>query len=178
MRIWNRKVRRHIDEPDEVYRRRLKTYLRYDLETGYWWRLRDTAHHFKDTRADRRGHDGYYFVSFQGKTFRSHVLAHFYVTGLWPEKLIDHKDGLHWNTRWKNLRPANYAQNYANSKLRKDNKSGLKGVHWNKEKGCWTSQIMVEGTAATLMHSTCPAAAHFAYLIAADKQYGEFVRAR
>ncbi|GAH20073.1 unnamed protein product, partial [marine sediment metagenome] len=43
---------------------------------------------------------------------------------------IDHinRDGL--DNRKCNLRPCTNSQNQKNSKLRKDNKSGLRGVRW------------------------------------------------
>jgi hypothetical protein len=172
MRIWNSRLKQHVEWSDEACLRALKKQLCYDPQTGHWFRRAD------GTRFDRRESDGYYSVRFAGKKYRVQCLAYFYMTGVWPAALVDHKDRDRSNNTWSNFRLASRAQNAANSKLRKDNKSGLKGVHWNKEKGCWTAQIRRLKKTTTLAHSECRAAAHFAYLIAADQLYGEFARAR
>lgn len=173
MRIWNNKLKHYVDYPDEILWRELKKFLRYDRLTGFWWWR--NAHKI---RADHPEKDGYYVLWFKGKKHKAQNLAYFYMTGTWPVALIDHEDRDRRNNRWKNLRPATRSQNAANSKLRKDNKSGLKGVYWNKKSKRWTAQIKFEGKTKTLLNSNCPAVAHFTYLIAADIQFGEFARVR
>ena len=49
-------------------------------------------------------------------------------TGEDPVAQIDRIDGDRLNNRWNNLRPATNGTNIWNSKLRKDNASGFKGV--------------------------------------------------
>lgn len=42
---------------------------------------------------------------------------------------------------WLNLRPAENGPNIQNSKLRKDNKSGVKGVHWDAHHKKWKAVV-------------------------------------
>jgi hypothetical protein len=59
---------------------------------------------------------------------------------------------------------------------RSDNTSGLKGVTLMKKRQKWRAQLGSVTGPAYLGEFDCPAAAHFAYIIAADKKYGEFAR--
>jgi hypothetical protein len=172
MRVWDSKLKHHVEMPDEAVLQALRLIFHYDPVTGFWWRRPEML------RADHKEKDGYRVLRFCGKKFKSQNLAYFYVTCKWPESLIDHHDLNRGNNAWLNLRPANRQQNSANSKLRKDNKSGLKGVYFNKENRLWTAQINVGGKTKNLANLNCPAAAHFAYLVAADMAFGEFARAR
>lgn len=52
-----------------------------------------------------------------------------------PPPLIDHKDGDGSNNRLKNLREASIAQNMANAKRKKSNKTGVSGVLHKKIDG-------------------------------------------
>ena len=63
-----------------------------------------------------------------GHRHSAHVLAVFYMTGVWPTELVDHKDNDTTNNRWLNLRQATPSQNAANSGPRVNNKLGVKGV--------------------------------------------------
>ena len=57
-----------------------------------------------------------------------------------PE-LIDHIDGDASNNRINNLRPCEAKQNMQNSKIRSDNKTGVKGVSWHKSSGKYRAQF-------------------------------------
>lgn len=79
------------------------------------------------------------------------------------------------DNRWCNLREATRTQNNANSKCRKTNKSGLKGVSASG-KNKWAARIQLHGKQRKIGDFDCPAAAHFAYLIEADKAFGAYAR--
>mgnify|MGYP001600190637 CR=1 FL=1 len=51
------------------------------------------------------------------------------MTGEYSKKTIDHEDLDPSNNRWRNLREANQAQQQANRRLFKNNKSGYRGVY-------------------------------------------------
>ena len=51
--------------------------------------------------------------------------------------IVDHIDGNSSNNCIENLRDANKAQNGWNSKLNKNNSSGIRGVSWNKQTKKW-----------------------------------------
>jgi hypothetical protein len=63
------------------------------------------------------------------------------MTGRDPAEFIDHADGDNLNMRWSNLREATNGQNLWNAKLRSNNKSGIKGVMWDKQHKKWRSYI-------------------------------------
>ena len=58
---------------------------------------------------------------------------------------VDHIDGDGLNNRRSNLRVATHSQNCANRKMRSDNKSGYKGVSWNKQMQKWHAQCRYLG---------------------------------
>lgn len=157
----------------------LKRLLHYDPETGVWTRLIQTnSRCWIGKRADTPYNSNYRRISIDGVYFAAHRLAWFYVTGCWPSALIDHKDRDGQNNRWENLREATKALNAANAKLRRENTSGLKGVSWGKRDGKWRAYISSGGKFFSLGQFDCPAAAHFSYLVEADKHFGKFARAR
>jgi hypothetical protein len=119
----------------------------------------------------------YWSIKIYGHAFKAHRLAVLYMTGEWPETIVDHHntDGL--NNRWDNLRDANRSQNGANAKLSKANTSGLKGASFHKRAGKYQAVIRVGGRQAFLGYHDTAEAAHAAYCAAATSIHGEFARA-
>lgn len=159
----------------------LKQALHYTPETGIFIRighsagraiLGEAAGFVDDTTGYRR-------IGVKGKQYYAHRLAWLYMTGEWPKEQIDHRDLDKDNNRWDNLREATHLQNNFNHGLRKDNESRLKGVRLQKQ--CksqrWAARIRIQKVEYHLGLFNCPAAAHFIYLVAADKAHGEFARA-
>jgi hypothetical protein len=101
-------------------------------------------------------------------------MAWLIAAGEWPADQVDHINGDKSDNRWCNLRAADNSQNHANIGLLSSNTSGLKGVVRAKKK--WGAQIGVNNQNVWLGNFDCPAAASFAYQIAADKAFGEFAR--
>jgi len=58
---------------------------------------------------------------------------------------VDHIDGNRLNNRRSNLRLCTSSQNKMNRGIRKDTKSGYKGVSWHKQRKKWTARIKAEG---------------------------------
>ena len=111
-----------------------------------------------------------------GKRYRGNKLAWFYMTGEWPMLIVDHKNRISDDDRWKNLRLATGEQNNANAKIRSHNRVGLKGVQKHRKR--WRALIGSNENRIVIGSFDCPAAAHFAYVVESDKRYGEFARAR
>jgi hypothetical protein len=67
-------------------------------------------------------------------------------------------------------------QNQYNARIRKDNRSGVKGVYWYPKYGKWTAKIRAGGKAKTLGYFPCKAAAAVAYARASVELHREFGR--
>lgn len=58
-------------------------------------------------------------------------------------KMLDHINGDKSDNRIENLREATRAQNEYNKPIRKTNKSGYKGVYWNKQSNKWRVRLKI-----------------------------------
>ena len=81
-------------------------------------------------------------VGINGKLYSTHRLIFLFHHGFLP-KVIDHIDGNTRNNKIENLREATANQNLANSKINKNNKSGVKGVSFVKTSKKWLAKIVV-----------------------------------
>ncbi|MGP9790665.1 HNH endonuclease [Roseinatronobacter sp. NSM] len=91
-------------------------------------------------------------------------------------KEVDHKDMNGLNNRRNNLRPASRSQNISNTRVRRDNKSSIKGVQWNANAKKYAASIHIEGKKKHLGYFQNAEEAHAAYCCAASKLHGEFAR--
>ena len=91
-------------------------------------------------------------------------------------KIVDHKDGNTLDNRKENLRFSSHAENMRNSRTRKTNTSGIKGVCWDKKRGKWKSVINVDRKAFVLGYYTDIEDAEAAYVKASKELHGEFSR--
>lgn len=155
---------------DPIEHDQLLKLLRYDSATGVFMRLRDGHIVKAGDVAGYSGDNGYVYVGLGAAEYAAHILAWFYMTKLWPSRDIDHKDTDPANNSWNNLRLATESQNIANSRLRKDNTTGYKGV---SKKG--NRYIVRVGNDWVGTFTTSESAAR-AYDDAACERYGEFAR--
>lgn len=86
---------------------------------------------------------GYFSTTIKGKFYLIHRLIFMMFHGYIPKE-IDHINGIRNDNRIENLRNATN-KNQQNSKIRKDNKSGVKGVYWFKELNKWKVDVGVKG---------------------------------
>lgn len=89
--------------------------------------------------------------------------------------VIDHINGNPFDNRLSNLRLASPAQNARNSRVRIDNKFGLKGVR-PLPGGNWQARISVDGRLLSLGVSETKEGAYLIYAEAAKRYHGEFAR--
>ena len=91
-----------------------------------------------------------------------------------PDVIIDHinHDGL--DNRKCNLRICTNQQNICNCKIPKNNKSGVKGVYWSKDKNKWTVQVTINNKTKYIGRYDDFDEAVKARLEAEKKYYGEF----
>ena len=104
------------------------------------------------------------------------VLARKLGRELAPHEIADHANGNTLDNRRDNLRLATKAQNQQNQKLRSNNTSGYKGVHFNKQIGKWGALIHANRQKFPLGWFDTPEEASEAYRAAALKYHNEFAR--
>jgi hypothetical protein len=154
---------------------RLRQLINYNQSTGeFTW------------RENRRGRGGCRVGQIAGtinrgrrqigidrRIYLANRLAVLWMTGQWPQCLVDHKNCNPLDDRWENLRQANYSENGANSRDRKS-AVPLKGVIWTA--GKYEARIRVNYKTINLGRFTSAEAAHAAYMVAALHHFGEFAR--
>lgn len=77
--------------------------------------------------------DGYIKISIGGKNYRAHRIIWALHYNKWPQKQIDHINGIRDDNRIENLREADYSENSMNGSNWSNNKSGIKGVRWRED---------------------------------------------
>jgi hypothetical protein len=97
--------------------------------------------------------------------------------GLDTSHCVDHIDGNSLNNTRSNLRAATKAQNGYNRGKSKNNKSGIKGISWDKSRSKWAVQIRADGTTRNLGRFDTKEDAAEAYRKAVKKYHKEFAHA-
>lgn len=108
-----------------------------------------------------------------GKRPPKEVALHTHLTGY---KMTDHINGNGLDCRRSNMREATVTQNRHNTGIRKDNRSGYKGVSWDKDENKWVVRIQKDNKNKTIGRYDTKEAAARAYNEAAKKYHGEFAR--
>lgn len=154
----------------------LREALEYDPRTGvFLWRRSISGPRKAGDEAGSLNARGRRYIGVNGKLYCAHRLAWFYAHGVWPACDIDHENGNPDDNRLANLRLATRSQNNANSKVRRDNASGFKGVQKRRNK--WLAYLTANGKQVYLGYHSTPEAAHAAYVAEAARRHGEFARA-
>lgn len=149
----------------ELTHARLVEKLTYEPETGIFrWRF-DSRGSRSGTIAGSIGKRGYRQFTIDGRQYKAHRLAWFYMHGCWPVNDIDHRDHNRDNNAIRNLRDATDAINNQNMVLpQKRNKAQLLGVFPHGKR--WGARITFFGKRLFLGAHDTPEKAHQAYLAA------------
>ncbi len=123
----------------------LRSLVHYDPETGVFTRLKKWGSKPVGSVIGGLSPQGYWQIAVQGKTYPAHRLAWLYMTGMWPDKDIDHVNRNRADNRFCNLRAVTRSENLQNASLRRNNASGVTGVSWCKRDKRWRAHIMVLG---------------------------------
>lgn len=86
---------------------------------------------------------GYYQTKVGGKAYMNHRLIWLYAHGYFPEYGIDHINRNPADNRLENLREVTQICNMRNVGTTKSNKSGVKGVCWQRQHKLWSAYITV-----------------------------------
>ena len=123
----------------------LKALFFYDPETGIFIRRKwRSSNALPGSPAGSVQNKGYIVIWVDGRRYMAHRLAWVYVYGEWPDKQVDHINGVKSDNRIANLRLASNAENQQNLKPTSANKSGVIGVMWHKAANKWQASIVVE----------------------------------
>lgn len=156
----------------ELTSKRLREFLKYDAETGEFHRLTTGGGIKAGAKAGCVNRGGYMVVRVDGVLYYAHRLAWLYVTGAWPEHILDHFDGDRMNNRFANLREATWEVNAQNLRgPKKNSKSGLLGVCWSKNDKRWIAQIYRHGEGRVLGYFKSAEEAHQSYLTAKRREH-------
>jgi len=142
----------------------LREWLHYDPTTGLFvWRVTRAHNATAGSRAGSLQQKGYRVIALRGRVYREHRLVWLYVHGSWPEKEIDHVNGVRHDNRIANLRSVTGSVNCQNKKrARRDNKLGLLGV-WQR-RSRFVASIWVCGASKHIGMFDTAEEAHVAYL--------------
>jgi hypothetical protein len=154
---------------------RVQTLLHYNPRTGiFTWRIQRGCR-LAGSRAGSMRRE-WRVINIDGKSYPASSLAIVWMQKRWPQNIVDHRNNIHNDDRWSNLREATRRQNSYNCRVRGGKHSSLKGVSWHKLAGKYQAQIKVNYRQIYLGLFSTERAAHLAYRAAACKHYGEFAR--
>lgn len=133
--------------------------LRYEADTGklYWlprpresakteasWKRLNTR--FAGNEAfTARSQYGYRVGRLLDKHYAAHRIAWLLHHGEWPSDQIDHINGDRADNRIANLRDVTCGENQKNKGSRRDNTSGVSGIHWHKPTQKWHVRVGLDG---------------------------------
>ncbi|WP_440864456.1 HNH endonuclease [Symbiopectobacterium purcellii] len=149
--------------------------ISYEKESGIFRWIKKSQKRKVDDIAGTLTELGYIVICINRKRYRAHYLAWIYLHGETP-RLIDHINGNPADNRISTLRKATSSQNAQNSKISKNNKTGLKGVTFKPRTGRWEAQICCNRKSIYLGSFLTPQEAHEAYCKKSIELHGEFSR--
>jgi len=157
-----------------ITQKRLKEMLHYDPDTGVFTWLVNLPNGTKVGDIAGCNNFRYNLIGVDKKQYLIHRLAFLYMIGEIP-KYVDHINEIKDDNRWCNLRPCNQSQNMANVVAPlSNNKSGFKGVYWEKYRCKWRADIKKNGKNHLVGRFDSPEAAHKAYKQKHVEIFGEF----
>ena len=105
---------------------------------------------------------------------KKNILMHRLVMNVFDNKLVDHIYHKRYDNRKSQLRIVTASQNAMNTKLPSSNRSGYKGVCWDKSRNKWFVSIKINGKSKTLGRFNNLSDAIKARKDAEKKYFGEY----
>lgn len=141
-----------MSKPDKIRKptaEEVRKMLSYDPKTGILrWKVERYRKHVGDVAGCiYTSPRGYRAVNVSVNYYRCAAsrIIWLLVKGVWPTNEIDHIDNDGTNNRWNNLRDVTHSQNGKNLKLKKNNKTGVAGVHWSSRRKRYVAKIWTNG---------------------------------
>lgn len=121
----------------------LEDYFSYSPKLGkLFWKKRPSIRSIIGKEAGWIDSHGYRVVRLLGQEMKVHRIIYYLHYGeIDFSKQIDHIDHNTLNNHHSNLRLVTDQENKLNLSKRKTNKSGVVGVHWDKQRKKWFAQI-------------------------------------
>lgn len=145
---------------------RLRAALRYDPATGIFTNV--ITRHWSARSGDSAGsatNTGYIEIGLDGARYLAHRLAWFWMTGRWPQQVIDHIDGNGLNNKWDNLRDVAQRVNSQNMRQATAKSStGLLGAYRVGRR--FKASLRIGGKVVHVGHFATAEQAHKAYVAA------------
>lgn len=118
----------------------------FDVTSGIFTRKTSVAKNTKagDTVGWLNG-CGYLNVRINRKVYKVHQIVWLYVTGNWPNGVIDHINRIKTDNRFENLRDTTITVNNLNRDVRKDSKTGIPNVTWRERDKCFYASCRRNG---------------------------------
>lgn len=125
--------------------------------------------------AGTKTNESYINIMINRKSYRLHRLIWIYHNGDIPDNMvIDHINGDVEDNRIENLQILTHTQNLHKQKLSKNNKSGFKGVSFNKRRNQWVARIACNNKKIYIGEFSDIKDAAIAYDNAAKELHGEY----
>jgi hypothetical protein len=121
---------------------RLRELFNYSPETGLFERIKRSNNRTPGSKVGTVTSYGYCALQIDGELYQMHRLAWLHSFGEFPEKGIDHINGIRSDNRLCNLREASQLENMQNTAIQKSNTSGHTGVVMDKRRGKWYARIV------------------------------------
>lgn len=137
-----------MDKQRAITQEYLKEILNYDPGTGiFTWKVKTHAQSRIQVGgiAGNASSNEYVRICINKKYYQAHRLAWLFVYGVFPQSELDHINRNKTDNRICNLRIVTTSENQKNTGLRKDNKSGSKGVCWHKGIQRWVANMRKNG---------------------------------
>lgn len=146
--------------------KRLKAVLHYDPVTGVFKRFSGKGCKSGSIGTVPKGDRfAYLRIGVDRKIYGAHRLAWLYMTGSFPDRLIDHINGDKLDNRFVNLRLATNSENKQNvRKARSDSRSGLIGATWYAQGQKWRAAIQIDGKKKHLGYFNTAEEAHLVFM--------------
>ena len=148
----------------------------FDYKDGHlYWKITKSNRLKVGQKAGAIAKDKRERISINWQLYLTHRLIYMFHHNNCPE-FIDHIDGNNSNNRIENLRPTTVPQNQWNRKLDITNKSGIKGVCWDKHRNQWACYVRKNKKNVCLGRFDTIQEAEKAVKIGRIQLHGEFAR--
>ena len=138
-----------------------------------YWKVKPSKKVLIGAKVGNLNQSGYFHLQLNKKTYKTHRIIFLMHYGYLPN-CLDHIDGNPLNNKFENLRPATVNQNAYNSKLIKNNTSGVKNVSWYKLTNKWHVRVKINGKEKSFGYFKDLELADLVAQEARDKYHGKF----